>query len=79
MSCTRCHGLLLREWIHRTREYDRDCPGWWWKCLNCGERVDRQILLNRADQAADLAWRQFAQVRALKEWADWVARVPATV
>lgn len=71
MTCTRCHGRLLREHIyHRGR--------WWWRCYACGDRVDRVILLNRAEQDAVAAQRREARERDLKEWASWFARIPAS-
>lgn len=69
MTCTRCHGLLLPEPVYRRFN-------WWWKCLNCGDRVDGVILRHRAEQDAMLAERQLAQERDLKEWAAWFARIP---
>ena len=44
---------------------------WWWRCVNCGERVDRDILRNRAEQEASVADRAAAQERDLREWAQW--------
>ena len=41
MRCVRCDGLLMREWIQRTRGRDPHCFGWWWRCVNCGERHGR--------------------------------------
>lgn len=73
MPCHRCAGLLLREWIYQTREHNPSCSCWWWKCANCGARVDATILRNQAEQAADVAWQQLAHAQQLKEWADWLA------
>jgi hypothetical protein len=70
MACLRCHGLLLQE--HRSKR-----GAWWWRCVNCGELVDRVILRNRAEQEADLAFRREAMERERHEWADWLGRVPA--
>jgi hypothetical protein len=70
MSCLRCHGLLLREPVGR-----RAC--WWWKCIQCGNRIDAAILQNRAEQARDAAWRREAERHNLAEWAAWFARMPA--
>lgn len=49
---------------------------WWWKCLNCGERLDGLILYQRAEQAAALAMQREAEQRDLKEWSVWFARLP---
>lgn len=53
-------------------------PGarWWWKCLNCGERVDGAILLNRAEQELAEARQRESMERDLKEWSEWMAKVP---
>lgn len=71
MRCTRCTGLQCREYI----------PGygrWWWKCVACGDRVDQVILRNRAEQDAERAAMMREQDRDLKDWADWLAKVPTT-
>lgn len=49
---------------------------WWARCLNCGERMDAELLKNRADQAAQGALLCERQDRDMKEWAAWFARVP---
>jgi len=64
MSCQRCQGLICREPLEK---YGR----WWWKCINCGDRIDAVILRHRAEQEADIAFRREAQDRDLKEWASW--------
>jgi hypothetical protein len=62
MSCTRCNGLMVMEAM----------PGhWWWRCINCGDRVDRSILLNRAEQAAFADGLREARDRDLLEWSRW--------
>jgi len=71
MSCRRCHGLMIREHLAKSRAWS-----WWWRCLNCGDLVDRVILRHRAEQAQDLAWRGDAERRNLLEWAAWMGRVP---
>lgn len=70
MICERCQGCLVREHVYRHGP-------WWWRCYNCGERVDRAILLRRAECAAAEACRREAEQRDLKEWAEWLARIPA--
>lgn len=70
MTCDRCQGCMLREHIHRRGP-------WWWKCVNCGERLDGAILYQRAEQAAALAMQREAEQRDLKEWSVWFARIPA--
>jgi hypothetical protein len=38
--------------------------------------VDGVILRHRAEQAVELAERREVQDRDLKDWADWLARMP---
>ena len=73
MPCARCQGRCLREWLDRQR------TRWLWRCVNCGERTDRLILLHRAECAAAEVWRREAAQRDLKEWSAWLARVPMIV
>lgn len=70
MTCARCQGRCVREWLNRQQTH------WLWRCYNCGERVDRRILLHRAECAAAEAFRREAEQRDLKEWAAWFARMP---
>ena len=65
MTCLRCRGLVLCE---RVNPFDR-----WWRCVNCGDRVDRVILRNRAEQGAALAMQRDAERRDMREWAAWFA------
>lgn len=44
MTCSRCHGLMHREWIARGRH---DAPLTLMACYICGDRTDTVILLNR--------------------------------
>lgn len=70
MTCDRCAGCLVREHIYPRGR-------WWWKCLNCGERLDGAILHQRAEQAAALAMQREAEQRDLREWSVWFSRIPA--
>ena len=70
MTCARCQGLSVREPLDKR-------GSWWWRCVNCGDRVDRDILLNRAEQEAFESERAAAVERDLKEWAAWMANIPA--
>lgn len=69
MTCRRCHGLLVPVQFHRGGT-------WWARCVNCGERMDAELLRNRAEQARQVAWLREGQERDIKEWAAWFARVP---
>ena len=70
MQCARCQGLSIKEPFDKRGH-------WWWRCYNCGDRVDRSILLNRAEQEAAESDRAAAMQRDLKEWAAWLAKLPA--
>lgn len=65
MTCTRCHGLVVAEYVYG------GAGEWWWKCVSCGDRADRRILLNRAEQAAFAEGLRMAQDRDIKEWSRW--------
>ena len=69
MKCERCHGLCVKEPVVRSGIYDPGSSGWWWKCFNCGDRIDAQILLNRSEQSAARAFQLESQDRTLKDWA----------
>ena len=81
MDCQRCQGRMLREAIHTPRLVTRHASpvtaSWWWRCYNCGERVDRAILLARAEQEAESAFLRASADIERKEWAAWFARMPA--
>ena len=70
MTCDRCAGCLVREYVYRHGP-------WWWRCYQCGERIDGAILRARAEQAMALAMQREAEERDVKEWALWFARMPA--
>ena len=72
MTCDRCQGCMLREYIHRHGP-------WWWRCYQCGERLDGAILRARADQAAALVMQREAEQRDLKKWLVWFTRMPAAI
>ena len=45
--CMRCGGLLVSSYT-ASRERDvTDKPMTLWRCVNCGDRVDRDIMANR--------------------------------
>lgn len=69
MTCERCQGCLVREYVYRHGP-------WWWRCMNCGERIDGAILRARAEQAAALVMQREAEQLDLKEWSAWFARIP---
>lgn len=59
----------------QTEQTGRGPSPWLWRCYCCGERVDRAILLARAEQAAVRVWQREAEQRDLREWSAWLARV----
>ena len=44
-KCNRCGGLMIYEKIYYETEHF-----WAWKCVYCGEYIDRVILKNRQVQ-----------------------------
>lgn len=54
MRCPRCKGCLYKEpTSHRMQHIADPGPGWMWACVNCGNRVDAQMLQNRMIQEAE--------------------------
>ena len=70
MSCLRCQGFVCCERLAKDGL-------WWWRCVQCGDRMDDVILRNRAEQAAARTSQLMAQERDEKDWASWLRRVPA--
>ena len=68
MTCTRCDGLSIKEPLDNRGH-------WWWRCINCGERVDRNILLNRAEQECFAAGVEEAKQQDLRDWSAWFSQV----
>lgn len=69
MTCSRCTGLMIREPMARHHD-DRQCHGWWWSCVCCGNKEDRRILLNRAEHA-------YEKLQTAREWSrltTWLDR-----
>lgn len=87
VTCERCQGLMVREVLRTARtkqtrhttQTGRQPSPWLWRCYCCGERVDRVILLARAEQAAMQVWQREAEERDLHEWSAWLGRVTAGV
>ena len=53
-DCPRCHGMMVEAYsdLASPDSTGNDMIGW--RCINCGEYVDRLVLLNRwAQQGAD--------------------------
>lgn len=49
MNCERCHGLLLADRYNVLAGIDlRECV--MWRCVNCGNILDAQIVMHRALQ-----------------------------
>lgn len=47
MSCDRCRGLMVAEYALEVGDLVAGYPLVCWRCLNCGELLDKQILANR--------------------------------
>jgi len=52
MSCSRCHGLMVRDRYNVLEVHDRKEM---WRCLNCGDVVDQQILAYRSTRTLHVA------------------------
>ena len=48
MICERCNGLMVREQIDDLQGMNRDLCATGYRCLLCGDLVDRVILENRS-------------------------------
>jgi len=48
MKCNRCGGMMIYEKIYYETEHF-----WVWKCVYCGEYIDRMILENREIQKSN--------------------------
>lgn len=46
-ECPRCHGLIVESYsdVASPTHMGQDVIGW--RCVNCGEYMDRLVLLNR--------------------------------
>lgn len=71
--------VLRTRQTRQTEQTGRQPSPWLWRCYCCGERVDRAILLARAEQAAVRVWQREAEQRDLREWSAWLARVTQDV
>jgi len=47
-KCNRCGGMMIYEKIYYKTEHS-----WVWKCVYCGECIDRVILENRQIQKSN--------------------------
>ncbi|HEV8540048.1 MAG TPA: hypothetical protein VGQ60_02685 [Nitrospiraceae bacterium] len=68
MNCHRCNGLMVEE---RFADMEDLCGIPWmrgWRCMNCGDVLDRRIYQHRRGQngASDRPARAVAQKRARK-------------
>jgi hypothetical protein len=48
--CQRCDGLLVPTYADLLSPSETGEAELGWRCLNCGEYMDRQVLLNRSAQ-----------------------------
>lgn len=54
MTCRKCRGLMVSEWICEFLEKD----AYVWRCVNCGAIVDPAI---RKDRDAEINGRKLAR------------------
>jgi len=66
MTCTRCHGLMIERpcWERDSRQVSHEWPKglYMWVCMNCGNRLDRTIAINQAQQAAESTYLKHARI-----------------
>ncbi len=48
MRCTRCQGLMVRDHFYDLLDDSGHLSIRGWRCVNCGNILDRVILRNRA-------------------------------
>ncbi len=46
MGCRRCHGFMVRD--HVFDLLDTNLRAEVWRCVSCGNIIDREILMNRS-------------------------------
>jgi hypothetical protein len=61
-TCSRCGGVMSNEKIYSKTEHF-----WVWRCIHCGEYVDRVILENRA--LGDVGG--VPETRNKRKWGSW--------
>jgi ribosomal protein S27AE len=49
-ACRRCGGMIIATHADLLSPSRTGDPAIVWRCVNCGEYVDRQVLLNRSVQ-----------------------------
>lgn len=54
MNCERCHGLFLADRYNVLAGVDH-CECVMWRCVNCGNILDSQIVMHRALQKSRLS------------------------
>ena len=47
MACTRCRGLMVPDQLLDLVETG-DVSAWGWRCVSCGQIIDRVVLQNRS-------------------------------
>lgn len=48
--CQRCGGMIVENYADLVSPIETGEAVFGWRCVNCGEYVDRQVLLNRSAQ-----------------------------
>ncbi len=49
--CRRCGGMMVKTYVILLSPSETCQPVTGWGCVNCGEYLDQQVLLNRSAQA----------------------------
>jgi len=45
--CPRCHGMMVQTYSDPLSPDEKGELVFYWRCVNCGEYVDRQVIRNR--------------------------------
>lgn len=53
--CRRCGGMMVETYVVLLSPSETEQPVIGWGCVNCGEYLDQQVLLNRSAQECVLA------------------------
>lgn len=55
--CRRCHGMMVEIYSDLLSPSDTGDAVFAWRCVNCGDYVDRDILQNRSAQSEGMLVR----------------------
>lgn len=50
IKCRRCGGMMIETYSDLLSPSEKGEDEFVWRCVNCGDYVDRQVLANRAHE-----------------------------